>query len=195
MNSMKIGNVLVVFEGVRRVVWRHRLLPAGVPGTSTSSDWVLASVWPDAREQRQVHAHLGAGDPLLVMLDSEPAVISVPAENVTELPVGLRRPPAGADIIDVEIPALDWLPDHLCRRGLAFARHAQARIAAVPDFLRPAVVIEEGDDGPGNRTGEGTEHVRYAYRTGVRTVPPAMVRCIVEHLFDAACGMAPVVYP
>ncbi len=195
MNSMKIGDVLVVFEGVRRVVWRHRLLPVGVPGTPTSSDWVLASVWPDASEQRRVEAHLGAGDPLLVVLDSEPVVISVPAENVTELPAGLPPPPAGADIIDVEIPALDWLPEHLCRRGLAFARHAQARIAAVPDFLRPAVVIDPGDDGPGNGAGAGTEHVRYVYRTGVRTVPPAMLRRIVEHLFDAAGGMAPVVHP
>jgi hypothetical protein len=129
------GEVMVVIEGPARVSWRQ----------TRGTQWRPTGLWPTATQRAEVLDRLDRGAPLLVVLDDVPATVSLLAEEFAYAP-----PPLAAlaedvrgEVVDLQIPLLDWLPDELRRRGLRFLHASTETASRTPVPLRPALVLDE----------------------------------------------------
>jgi hypothetical protein len=129
------GEVMVVIEGPARVTWRR----------SGGARWTPTGLWPTATQWAEVVDRLDRGAPLLVVLDDVPAKVSLLAEEFADAP-----PPLAAlaqdvrgEVVDLQIPLLDWLPAELRRRGLQFLHASTETASRTPVPLLPALVLDE----------------------------------------------------
>ena len=160
------GEALVVAEGTDRLRW-----------VGAGASWRLIGVWPSAGDRELVDRQLRAGRPLLVVLDREPAVVSALAQEVPLLPEGVVVRGYEAEVFDLEVPALDWLPEPLRRRGAAFADRARADERRAPRHTVPPVIVD---------TAACDSPVRFALRT--RSCPRltgSLLDPLLKELFPA----------
>jgi hypothetical protein len=80
----------------------------------------------------------------------------------------------------VHIPALDWLPNDLRRRGLAFLDASTERASQVPPALRAPLVLSVSDP--------AAPHVRFAHRLRSGFALDHNLPVIVEHAFGGTRG-------
>ena len=145
--TTRLRDVLVVFDGPRRIIWQRRGRAGFIP----------RGVWPDAGDRAQLLRHLAEGKPLLVVVQEPVTRVPLLAEQLAGAPADLLARTAGnGEIADVEIPALDWLDADLRGRGLDFLDASAAAAATVPPSLRAPIVLE---DVPRDSRG-----VRFAHR-------------------------------
>ncbi|GHG97535.1 hypothetical protein [Streptomyces rubradiris] len=137
------AGTLVVFEGPSRVLWTP-----GAPGSP-----VPAGLWPTAADAAEVAARIARREPVLVVLEEIAATVSVWRHELDRAPAELAELAEGeGELLDLRVPALDWLPEPLRERGLAFWHRSTARAAREPAVLLPAVLLDEPDEGaPGVR--------------------------------------------
>jgi hypothetical protein len=152
------GDAVVVFEGSRRLQWER-----------AGAAWRLAGLWPTEPERELLNHHLEAGRPLLVVLDREPPVVSALAEEVPRIPDGLLIRGYEAEVLDLEVPALDWLPEPMRSRGTTFAVQAAADERAMPLHTLPPLLVDPAPPGT-------------AVRFGMRT---ATCRALSDRLLDS----------
>jgi hypothetical protein len=165
----RYGDVLVVVDGADRVTWRRTGL----------AEWVPCGVWPDEHQSAEVHRHLAHGGPLLAVLAATKATVPLLDEQLAEAPpaVAALAQQASGDLAALHIPALDWLPADLRRRGLRFVRDGAERAARTPAPLLPAIVLDEPD--------QHAPHVRFAHRLAPCPHLRRDLPAIVEHAFGA----------
>ncbi|CAL9429178.1 hypothetical protein [Streptomyces sp. enrichment culture] len=168
------GTTLVVFEGGRRMRWSR-------PGPGR---WRPVGVWPGAAEAAALAGYLAARGNLLVVLDRAEPTVSLLAEELAGAPAAVRRllpataPEPDDPVVDVGIPALDWLPAPLRLRGLRFLARATEAAERTPALLLPALLTDEPDP--------ERPHVRFALRTGPHGIGGARLTAVVADLFAAA---------
>jgi hypothetical protein len=142
------GEALVVREGAHRLRWSR-----------TPQGFMLAGLWPDRAERDFVMRHVESSRPLLVVFDREKPIVSALCEELGRIPAGLTVVDEDGDIVDLEVPSLDWLPQPLRERGQRFASWAAEEEASTPMHLLPSILVE-----PEAAT---VAHVRFASRTRV----------------------------
>jgi len=133
-HTMHFGDVLVVFEGRRRLTWHCQPRRA----------WKPLELRPTSQEAHSICCALARRQPVLVVVEGREATVPVLAKQVEDPPASIASITAGSgDVRHLRILALDWLPDPLRRRGLAFmeANFAQARKSPAP--LQPPFVLEQ----------------------------------------------------
>jgi hypothetical protein len=163
------GDALVVVDGADRVAWRRTGL----------AEWAPCGVWPDEQQAADVRRHLAQGGPLLVVLAGTKATVPLLDEQLADAPsavAALAQQPSG-DLASLHIPALDWLPADLRRRGLRFVRESAERAARTPAPLLPAIVLSEPDAEAPN--------LRFAHRLAPCPHLRRDLPAIVEHAFGA----------
>jgi hypothetical protein len=177
----RCADVLVVFEGPRRVIWNRGGCQGG-PQIGPQS-WVPAGLWPTAEQAAEVADHIGGGGRLFVVLEEAPAVVSLLAEEFAQAAPALvaLADPADRDepVVDVRVPVLDWLPGSLRERGLRFLASSQAVMDRNPAALLPRLLLEEETGG---------DPVRFA-----RRVPPAgnalgHLAPVLDRVFAGRCA-------
>jgi hypothetical protein len=163
----RYGDALVVVDGADRVTWRRTGL----------AEWAPCGVWPDEHQAAEVRRHLSQGGPLLAVLAATKATVPLLDEQLAEAPpavAALAHQGAG-DLASLHIPALDWLPADLRRRGLRFVRDGVERAARTPAPLLPAIALSEPDpDAP---------NLRFAHRLAPCPHLGRDLPAIVEHAF------------
>jgi hypothetical protein len=78
------------------------------------------------------------------------------------------------EVVDVAIPALDWLPATLRARGLHFLERTDEQVAATPRGLTPPLIVEEADT---------VSNVRFVRAT--RSITPSIddAVALLDHCF------------
>ncbi|WNI15075.1 hypothetical protein [Actinacidiphila sp. ITFR-21] len=150
----EVGAALIVLEGPRRILWERR----------GPACWRPARLWPSPAERRGLADHIGAGRPLVVVLEELPCAVEVLPEELRRAPgplAALARP-GGDGPAAIDIPPLDWLPEPIRARGRAFAACGPELIRANPELRLSALVFEPA----GDRSGP----VRFAVATGGRPI-------------------------
>lgn len=95
-------DIMVVFEGKDRLIL-HR---------GEGEQWRVRALWPEPADVRALHAHLGEGRPLLVVLDGEPPVVPLLPEECAGAAWGPDLAGVSTDdgeLVEFRIPRLDWL--------------------------------------------------------------------------------------
>ena len=131
---------LVVFEGASRVVW-HR---------ETSSEWTPIGLWPRPHEAAFLTAHLARREPMLVVLRDPIATLPLLTEELDRsdpLFTALAGHSEG-DVVELQIPALDWLPAEDRLRGLRFLAWSASVLSATPHPLCPPYLVDEPAGAP-----------------------------------------------
>jgi len=165
---LRCGNTLVVFEGPRRLEWS-----TPDPGHS-----VPLGAWPSPGQAAEVLGHLAAGGNVLVLVDKERTSVPMFADEAARIPEELAaRFPITTDgvLSELHLVSLDWLPDHLRRRGLRFLRYAARLLAQQHDLLLPPLLVEEPGPEPSN--------LRFAQLRGVRSLDHERIALLGDHLF------------
>jgi hypothetical protein len=165
------GDALVVLEGSRRLRWE-----------GAGATWRLAGLWPSEPDRELLDRHLKGGRPLLVVLDREPAVVSALMHEVPRLPEGVIIRSNEADVLDVEVLALDWLPEPLRGQGRTFAAQAAADELTMPRHRVPPLLVDPAPPG---------SPVRFARRTATcRTLSTSLLDSLLAELFPSG-SLAP----
>jgi hypothetical protein len=137
--TMSCGEVLVIFEGAPRVTWCR----------SGLSSWRPTGLWPTPAQRTDVLGRLTAKRGVLVLLESGPPTVAMLSEEFVGAPESIRTLAIPGDQDDdpvtLRIPLLDWLPEHLRARGLAFHRWANDASATFPRALLPPLLLEPVD--------------------------------------------------
>lgn len=165
--TVEHGNALVVFEGAARIAWHRR----------TSSDWIPVGLWPRPDEAVLLEGRLERGDPVLVILSEPVATVPLLVEELAasgEL-FAPYADPAEGHLVELRLPALDWLPDDVRARGLEFLARTDKVIATTPHALCPPFLLD--DPGP-----EGS-NVRFVRPRRGERATDADCRALVEHVF------------
>jgi hypothetical protein len=83
----------------------------------------------------------------LVLVSQRRTVVPMLAEEFAQAPSSLRDLASdwSGEVVDVAIPALDWLPATLRARGLHFLESTDELVAATPRGLIPPLIVEEAD--------------------------------------------------
>jgi hypothetical protein len=158
------GDALVVLDGADRVTWRRTGL----------AEWAPSGLWPDEQQAAKIRRHLAQGGPLLVVLAGTKATVPLLDEQLADAPSALARQPT-EDLASLHIPALDWLPADLRRRGLRFVRESAERVARTPAPLRPSIALSDPDADMPN--------LRFAHRLAPCPHLRRDLPAIVEHAF------------
>jgi hypothetical protein len=160
------GDVLVVLEGAGRLRWE-----------GSGATWRLAGLWPTAADREMLDDHLDRGRPLLVVLDRGPAVVCALVEEVPRVPEGVLIRGYEGEVLDLEVPTLDWLPEPMRSRGVAFADQAALDERDMPRHAVPPLLV---DSAPPD------SQVRFARRTATcRTLSSRLLDSVLAELFDA----------
>lgn len=154
MTTMIVDEVLVVFEGSRRL----RRRPAGSSGGTAADDVTLAPVWPEPGEAARLRLWIRLGWPTLVLLDPHARSLATPRpptgrgagtlpSGVVELPPDPRDPPGHRRMA---VDDLSWMSRRDRLRGACFLAEARAAWPAVGRGVWPALVEDEliGSDQP-----------------------------------------------
>lgn len=173
-----VDNTLIVFEGPARVSWT----------LGRDGQWTPAQVWPGPRHRELLHRRLGSGAPILVVLDRARATVPVLREEWDRAPSAVRavlavdepRADDGAEVLELRVPMLDWLPRTQRVRAEEFLAATDEVLAATPRALLPPLLLD----------GREVGGVRF-----VRRVPPALLssgRLIeaVRHVAEPALAAA-----
>jgi hypothetical protein len=158
---------IVVFDNARRLGWSEE-----------HGGWRPTRVWPNAAEAHEILVQLERRRPLLVLLEAHCAIVPVLAEELavaSPMVTRLVKGPIG-DVAHVHIPALDWLPANLRRRGLSFLTDSILRSAPVPWPLHSPVVLDTRDD--------AAPHVRFAHRLRTEVALDGHLDAIVDLAFQ-----------
>jgi hypothetical protein len=170
------GEVMVVIEGPTRMCWRH----------TRGTQWTPTGLWPTATQRAEVLDRLDRGAPLLVVLDNVPATVSLLAEEFAHAPSPLAAlaDDVRGDLVDLQIPPLDWLPDELRRHGLQFLHASTETASRTPVPLLPALVLDE--------PASAMPNVRFAHLLPGGRFSHSHLLGVVRHIFGApAVGSAP----
>jgi hypothetical protein len=162
------GDVLVIFEGRRRINWHRR----------SRAEWVPVSVWPSTQQTQRVQRHIAVGEPVLIVVEEPEASVVVLSEQLAAAPPALAAfaSELEGDVADFRIPAFDWLPGPLRERGLEFLRSNVRRAQEHPESLSPPAILEPVPLGPLN--------LRFLHV--VRRCP--QIDRELPHIVDAAFG-------
>lgn len=163
-------NALVVFEGAARIAW-HR---------GTSSDWIPVGLWPRPEEAVLLEERLERGDPVLVILSEPVATVPLLVEELAasrELFAPYAGPAEG-HLVELRLPALDWLPADARARGLEFLASTDKVIATTPYALCPPFLLD-GPDADGRK-------IRFVRPRRGERATDADCRALVEHVFASA---------
>lgn len=166
MCTQKTSGVLVVVEGARRLQWER-----------AGSAWRLAGCWPSPQERTEVAERLERDQPLLVVVEPGSQVVPALVEEVDALPESVRVLDRDSDVLDLEVAAFDWLPEHVRARGERFVAEATAALRSTPLSALPPLLIEPSD--------EASCGVRFAVRT------PACRDLSAPLVHDAAVSVFP----
>jgi len=170
----RFADVLVIFEGSRRIAWH----PLG-NGCSTPT-----AVWPDTSQQAALEQHLQANLPALIILDHDPDAEPVPLlpEEASAVPSDLRQlvTPDG-DLWQLRLPRLQWLPAHLREAGQDFLRESIAQAGIIPAPLLPDLLVDSAIGGS----------VRFAWRTKPSPLPDQRLQDVTRYLFAPSQATAP----
>ncbi|WP_372411715.1 hypothetical protein [Streptomyces luteireticuli] len=170
----RCGNAVVVREGPQRLLWHHR-------GGGT---WIPCGLWPERRHREQLSAHLACGCPLLVVLDGA-AAVPVLREEWQHAPEPLRAAlgvaaEPGAEVVELTVPFLDWLPAEHRRRGADFLSRTDALLARRPAALLPPLLLDHGEPAPGQ------PRIRFARRRPSAVLTPGHLAAVVQQTFGRA---------
>ena len=189
--TQTFGDVLVVHEGPARVRWQ----PAGLGALQTP-----VGLWPSFAEREELKLRLGRRDPVLVVLPYEDSTVHLLPEEASAAPMsvyGLMR--KDANLYELQVPALDWLPRPLARRGLEFLASRAAWAAGVPRTALPPLLVEGGLDGlhgtdmpdaPSPEAARDRDHVRFAWRTSLASLGPGAFVELAARVFPRSTAPA-----
>ncbi|WP_405584598.1 hypothetical protein [Streptomyces sp. NBC_01190] len=178
--TLRCGNTLVVFDGSRRLVW----------SASSTTNYTPVALWPTPEQAAEVLDHLAGGGNLLVMVEEETTTVPMYAEEAARMPAELtERISLTSDgvLSELQIPALDWLPEPLRQRGLRFLRDSARRLAHYPDLLLPPLLMEEPGTEPesADTLDSADTNVRFARRRTVRPYSDDRLAPVSDHLFPS----------
>ncbi|MEU3983201.1 hypothetical protein AB0F77_24465 [Streptomyces sp. NPDC026672] len=169
--TRRLGDVLVVFDGTRRVRWSGPQNGGATP----------VALWPDPAQAREVQRQLLRQAPLLVILDHDREPVPLLPEEVTDPPAALAPHLHGdGALVELHVPLLDWLPEPLRARGEEFLDQVRTRRSATPRPLLPDLVVEDPSAGP----------VRIAVRTSPRPLADHELASAVQYVFGPDGGTA-----
>lgn len=161
------GEIPVVFDGVRRVVWKP--LRAGRAA--------VQSIWPNEDEQAEMGRRIMRREPVLVVVDHEIQPVALMPEEVPLVAPAVR----GRLSVDEGMPFLrvepfDWLPTHLRQAGLRVLAVVRSRMRLTPRPLLPRLFLDYEDGGA----------IRFAVRTDPRPLTETDLVTLVRHLWSAS---------
>ena len=141
-STLYYGDVLVVFEGRRRITWHRR----------GRAEWVPVSVWPNTQQATRVRRQIAVGEPVLIVVEQPEASVVVLGEQLAAATpeVAAFAGELEGEVADLVIPAFDWLPEPLRARGLEFLGENFERAQRSAESLTPPAVVEQPSDGPLN---------------------------------------------
>jgi hypothetical protein len=132
--TMRFGDVVVVFEGRRRIAWSR----TGFAG------WTPVALWPDSRHGAAIRRRIAVREPVLVVVEAPETTVTVLSDQLAAAPPAvLALAERDVEVADLRIPAFDWLPEDLRSRGLAFLRSNAERARRVPAALLAPVVLDD----------------------------------------------------
>lgn len=153
MSELLINGVTVVFEGLSRLEWRRKAVDR----------WSLTGVWPSReRQQALLESIRSGGRALIVLAPGETSCTlfeeELPESFEEEIPMegGIEvTPDPDADLVDVQVQPLNWLPDEHRAHGLLFTDWARHEVATVPALALPRLMLD----------GQTDRNLRFAYPT------------------------------
>lgn len=162
---VRCAGALVVYDGARRVIWNQ----------VSAARWRPSRLWPNPTEAAEVRDAVRRAEPLLIVLDHRPEPVHVLAEELAEAPpeVTALAGSATGEVAALEIPRLDWLPEHLARRGQRFLREVAATVAHRPALLLPALILQPPD---------GAEPVWFGLRVRSASWSTDELMAVVDHM-------------
>jgi hypothetical protein len=165
---VRVDNAMIVIEGAERLSWQR----------VTNECWVPLGVWPDANQAREVDHQLRSGAPMVVVVSQQCAQVPLLAEEFARAPGAVRAMAADptGEVIEVNIPAFDWLPALLRSRGLRFVEQTNELLKATPRGLRPPLIVEDFDAG---------SNVRFVRATGSLTAVINHPQALLTRCFSA----------
>ncbi|MCX4763950.1 hypothetical protein OG562_23910 [Streptomyces sp. NBC_01275] len=163
---VRCGSALVVFEGTGRLPFRR----------DGSGEWRADSLWPGPQDAQALEEYLADGSPMLIVLNREPAVVSLTPTEFSALPPGIGET-VGTDseIIDIEIPRLNWLPDSLRERGLRHLANASGTLREVPALMLPPLLLDNAE--------RAAPQVRFAVRASSAPLYAHQLEQVILHVF------------
>ncbi|MGY6021722.1 hypothetical protein [Streptomyces spinosirectus] len=131
-----------------------------------------------------VRDHIERERPLLVLLDEAHRRIPVLRQELQAAPCQLRgsltaadsRTPAHDEVVELQLPFLDWLPDAHRERAARFLKDSDATLSRTPQALLPALMTEQTYDGL-------PPSPRFARRLSPDALSAGRLAAAVEHLF------------
>jgi len=136
--TMSYGDVLIIFEGAARVAWRR----------SGLSRWRPTGLWPNPAQRTELLDRLSSNRGVLVLLESGPPTVAMLSDEFVGAPEAIRSLAMAdnqSDPVTLRIPLLDWLPEPLRARGLAFHRQAVDASRTFPRALLPPILLQRVD--------------------------------------------------
>jgi hypothetical protein len=166
--AIKCGGALIVFEGARRIRWRH----------GEHAGPARPVLWPDPFEALEVRRRLERGRPILVVFGGPQAEAALLTEQYAQAPPALAAVARtiATDMTGVPVPALDWLPVALRNRGLRFLRTSSERAHRTPAPLCPSLQLDERD--------LTVPHVRFAHVVRESAQSEHDLALVVAHAFS-----------
>jgi hypothetical protein len=132
--TMRFGEVVVVFEGRRRLTWSRR----GLAG------WAPVSLWPDSRQGESIRRRIAVRDPVLVVVEAPETSVKILSQQLDAAPPAVvAMAERDVEIAHLHIPAFDWLPEHVRERGLEFLHANEERARRIAAPLLAPVVLED----------------------------------------------------
>jgi hypothetical protein len=165
MSAKSVKDVLVLFEGTHRLKWMR----------TGQAEWRLVGLWPWCEPDRGAGL-LGDGQRILIVIDREAPTTMLLPEEARELPPGLIvNSELGAEVVDVEIPRFDWLPEREQERGEWFVKTAEITLRHTSSVVLPPLLLDE----------EPGEQVRFVHKTSRAPLADHALVDVVDHMFPA----------
>jgi hypothetical protein len=176
--TLRFGDVLVVLEGPARMLWKE---PTPQPGTS---HWTPTGIWPDENQLAMVREHIEKERPLLVLLDEAHSRVPMLRQELRTAPCHLldsltstgSDQPVDDEVVELQLPFLDWLPDAHRDRAARFLEDSDATLSRTPVALLPPLMTEETHEGL-------PPSPRFARRLLPGALTAGRLAAAVEHLF------------
>lgn len=163
--TLHVDEVLIVVEGTARLTWRR----------TGAARWQPMGLWPTPEQQADVADRLNRGAPLLVVLETTPAIVPLVAEEVAETPDELMWVMEITESFgELHIPFLSWLPPELRTHARRFLDRSED-VYRTPRVLRPSLLLDEfSPEAPA---------VRFARWLAPGSPPLDELRAVAAHLY------------
>lgn len=160
------------------MLWKE---PTPQPGTR---HWTPTGIWPDENQLAMVREHIEKERPLLVLLDEAHSRVPMLRQELQATPCHLldSLTATGSDklpddeVVELQLPFLDWLPDAHRNRAARFLKDSEATLSRTPVALLPPLMTEETYDGV-------PPSPRFARRLLPNALTAGRLAAAVEHLF------------